>query len=92
MEYCRIHRDNDTIVFFIMEHFTSPTEGANIKVRVEKYGDMDAYAIFTLPAYYCSHAFGFTERELDDFADFLRDNAVTIWDMARGYIRAEGVS
>ena len=53
---------------------------------------MDTYAVFTLPAYYCSHAYGFTERELDELGDFLKNNAVTIWDMARGNIRAEGVA
>lgn len=91
MEYCRIHRDNDTIIVFIVNQNCSATVGDNLNVRLEKLGDMDTYALFTLPAYYCTHAYGFTERELDEWADFLRDNALTLWRMARGEIHAEGI-
>ena len=92
MEYCRIHRDNDTLIVFIMKHYETDTSGEHVEIRVERKDDMDTYALFTLPAYYCSHAYGFTERELDELGDFLKNNAVTIWDMARGNIRAEGVA
>lgn len=91
MEYCRIHRDSDTIVVFIVNQNCSANIGDNLNVRLEKQGDMDTYAMFVLPAYYCTHAYGFTERELDEFAEFLKDNAPTLWRMARGEINAKGI-
>ena len=66
--------------------------GENIEIRVEKENNMDVYARFILPANYCTHSYGFTETELFQIEDFLRDNAVSIWDMARGIIHAESVA
>ena len=57
--------------------------GEHVEMRVEKEEDMDVYAEFTLPAYYCHHAYGFKETELMEIKKFLKNNAVLIWDMAR---------
>ena len=63
-EYCRLHKENGTLVFAIMRLWETQENGENLEVRIEKEDDMDTYAEFTLPAYYCHHAYGFKETEL----------------------------
>ena len=89
MEYCKIYGDDANIIVYIMNMYEDRDGGDHISVRIEKEGDLETYAKFDLPANYCTHAYGFSETELMKFKKFLLNNAVTIWDMARGYIRAE---
>ena len=84
MEYCKVYEDDDrTIVYYIMGMWEDEQTGEHVEMRVEKEEDMDVYAEFTLPAYYCHHAYGFKETELMEIKKFLKNNAVLIWDMAR---------
>ena len=92
MEFCRVHKDNYILIYFIVSFYYSETSGEHIEMRVEKDVDSDVYAEFTLPAYHCHHAYGFTEAELDKIEHFLRNNAVSIWDMAREGNHAESIA
>ena len=92
MEYCKIHTEDSLLIVAIMNIWETEDRGMNLEIRVEKAGDMDTYAEFTLPAYHCHHAYGFKESELMKLEKFLRDNAVTIWRMGKGEIVAEGVA
>lgn len=92
MEYCRVHTEDCTLIVAIMNLWETDDRGENLEVRIEKEGDMDTYAEFTLPAYHCHHAYGFKETELMKLERFLRDNAVTIWRMGKGEIVAEGTA
>ena len=92
MEYCKIHTEDALLVVAIMNLWETEDRGMNLEVRIEKDGDMDPYAEFTLPAYHCHHAYGFKETELIKLEKFLRDNAVTIWRMGKGEIVAEGTA
>lgn len=92
MEYCKIYGEKDNLLIYIMKMYEDRDGGDNIEIRAEKENNMDVYARFVLPANYCTHAYGFTETELFQIEDFLRDNAVSIWDMARGIIHAESVA
>ena len=82
-EYCKLHKKNHTLIFIIMRLWETKESGENIEMRVECEQDMDVYAEFTLPTYHCHHAYGFKETELMEIKNFLKDNAVLIWDMAR---------
>ena len=90
MEYCKIYDSNGNILFNIMGIYADHNGQEHIEMRIEKENNMDTYARFILPANYCTHAYGFTEAELAKFKKFLRNNALTIWDMARGNIYVEG--
>ncbi|MBR2216009.1 MAG: hypothetical protein IJ849_09655 [Selenomonadaceae bacterium] len=93
MEYCKIHpNDSTTLIVGIVRLWESEERGSNMEVRIEKEGDMDTYAEFTLPAYHCHHAYGFKETDIMRLEKFLRDNAVTLWRMGRGEIIAESVA
>ncbi len=92
MKFCKIYGENDNLLIYIMKLYEDRDGGENIEIRVEKENNMDVYARFILPANYCTHSYGFTETELFQIEDFLRDNAVSIWDMARGIIHAESVA
>ena len=64
MEYCKIHRDDSTLIVAIMNIWETTERGENLEIRIEKMEDMDTYAEFTLPAYHCHHAYGFKETAL----------------------------
>ncbi len=87
-EYCKLHKAKHTLIFSIMRVWETMEQGENLEMRIECEDDMDIYAEFTLPAYYCHHAYGFKETELMEIKNFLKDNAVMIWRMARGEICA----
>lgn len=90
MEYCKLYEpDGSRIVVYIVKMYEDRDGADHLSVRIEKEGDLDTYARFDLPANYCTHAYGFTETELMRFKKFLLNNALTLWDMARGNIRAE---
>ena len=90
MEYCKLYRDDGNIQINIMRLYHDNNGCEHIEIRIEKENDMETYARFLLPANYCSHAYGFPETELMKIKKFLINNALAIWDMARGNIRAEG--
>lgn len=87
-EYCRLHKENGTLVVAIMRLWETPENGENLEIRIENEDNMDTYAEFTLPAYHCHHAYGFKETELMEIKNFLKDNAVLLWRMARGELCA----
>ncbi|MBO6179381.1 MAG: hypothetical protein J6O04_09415 [Selenomonadaceae bacterium] len=90
MQYCKLYREGGNLLINIMELYTDGNGCEHIEIRVEKENDLETYARFTLPANYCTHAYGFLETDLMKIKKFLLNNALTIWDMARGNIRAEG--
>ena len=90
MEYCKLYNSNGNLFFNIMSIYSDNNGQEHIEMRIEKENDMETYARFILPANYCTHAYGFSEAELAKLKIFLRNNALTIWDMARGSINAEG--
>lgn len=87
-EYCRLHKENGTLVVTIMRLWETPENGENLEIRIENEDNMDTYAEFTLPAYHCHHAYGFKETEIMEIKNFLKDNAVLLWRMARGELCA----
>ena len=58
-EYCKLHKAKHTLIFSIMRVWETMEQGENLEMRIECEDDMDIYAEFTLPAYYCHHAYGF---------------------------------
>ena len=86
MEFCKVYEDdNKTLTYSIVDFGNSEKTGSHIEMRVERDEDTDTYAEFSLPSYHCHHAYGFKESELRQIETFMRNNAVSIWDMARGY-------
>ena len=84
VQFCKIYADdNNTLTYSITDHYTSPTTGEHVEMRIEKDENTDIYAEFTMPALHCHHAYGFSEDELFRIEQFLKNNAVLIWDMAR---------
>lgn len=71
-----------------MRLWETPENGENLEIRIENEDNMDTYAEFTLPAYHCHHAYGFKETEIMEIKNFLKDNAVLLWRMARGELCA----
>ena len=92
MQFCKVYKDDYILVYYIVSYYISDTSGEQIEMRVEKEGKPDIYAEFILPAYHCHHAYGFTEAELDKIERFLRNNAVSIWDMGREEHHAESIA
>ncbi|MBR3457542.1 MAG: hypothetical protein IKH16_05235 [Selenomonadaceae bacterium] len=91
VEYCKLYREDGNVLVHIMDLYADSNGQEHIEIRMEKDNDAEAYARFILPANYCTHAYGFSETELMKLKKFLRNNALTIWDMARGNIHAESV-
>jgi len=89
MQYCKLYREDGNLYIHIMSMYEDRDGGDHIEVRIEKENDLDTFAKFVLPANYCTNSYGFKETELAALKKFLLNNAVGIWDMARGYIRAE---
>jgi hypothetical protein len=83
MEYCKIYRETDTIIVYIMKEWETESMGEHLEVRIEKDGDTDVFAEFSLPVYNCHHSYGFSDSDLIYFEKFLRNNALTIWEMWR---------
>ncbi|MBR3622732.1 MAG: hypothetical protein IKN43_05220 [Selenomonadaceae bacterium] len=84
MQYCKLYRSDGNALINIMDLYTDSNGQEHIEIRIEKENDMDSYARFILPANCCTHAYGFPETELMYLKKFLRNNALTIWDMAKG--------
>ncbi|MBR1884768.1 MAG: hypothetical protein IJ812_00020 [Schwartzia sp.] len=91
MEYCKLYGRDKNILVHIMGLYEDRDGGDHVSIRIEKENDVEVYAKFDLPANFCTHAYGFSETELMKFKKFLQNNAMTIWDMARGNLRAESV-
>ena len=63
-----------------------------IEIRAEREDNPDVYAGVTLPGYYGYHAHGFSEQEILRLQKFLRNNAVSIRNMARENFYAKSAS
>ncbi|MBR2215231.1 MAG: hypothetical protein IJ849_05680 [Selenomonadaceae bacterium] len=86
MEFCRVYEDdNNTLTYSITDYWDSAKTGQHVEMHIERDEDPEVYAEFSLPAYHCHHAYGFKDSDLTRIEEFLRNNAVSIWDMARGY-------
>ena len=83
MEFCKSYNEKATLIYHIVRFWEGEKTGEHVEMRVEKENEPDVYAEFTLPAYHCHHAYGFKESELDGIETFMRNNSVSIWDMAR---------
>ena len=92
MQFCKIYRDEGNIGIYIMGMYEDDSGADKIEIRAEREDNPDIYASFTLPGYFCHHAYGFSETDIMKLQKFLKNNAVSIWDMARGLIHAESAS
>ena len=89
MQFCKIYRDDGNICIFIMNMYEDESGMDKIEIRAEREDDPDIYAGVTLPGYYCHHAYGFSEQEILRLQKFLKNNAVSIWNMARENLYAK---
>lgn len=81
MEYCKINMKDGWWVYYITNHYEDRDGGDNLSVRVEKENDPAAFADWRLPDISCTHSCGFTEDDLMEIENFLRDNESIMWDM-----------
>ena len=73
--------------FYIVNRYEDRDGGDNLSIRVEKENDASAFSDWRLPDVSCTKSFGFSEEDLLEIENFLRDNESIMWDMVN---RKEG--
>jgi len=80
MLYARVYLNNDAWEYHILRRYEDRDGGQNLAVRVERLQNPDAFCEWRLPDVICDKSFGFSEQELLDINEYLRDNESIMWD------------
>ncbi len=83
MLYSKINMHDGWWDFYILRQYEDRDGGDNLSVRVEKESDENAFADWRLPDITCEKSFGFSEDDLLESENFLRNNESIMWDMYR---------
>lgn len=80
MLYSKIFTDKGTIEVYIVREYKDRDGGDNLDIHVECAEDRSRYADWRLPDVACTHSYGFSEDEIFEMEDYLRDNESIMWD------------
>lgn len=83
MLYSEINMPDGWWAFYITNKYEDRDGGDNLSVRVEKESDAKAFSEWRLPDVSCIKSYGFSEDDLMEIENFLRDNESIMWDMYR---------
>ena len=83
MLYSKVNMHDGWWDFYIVRQYEDRDGGDNLSVRVEKESDSTAFADWRLPDIACEKSFGFSEEDLLESENFLRNNESIMWDMYR---------
>ena len=80
MLYARMYPKDDIWEIYILRQYEDRDGGQNLAVRVERRNNRAAFCEWRLPDVICDKSFGFSEQEIFDIEDYLRDNESIMWD------------
>ncbi len=80
MLYARVYFKDDVWEYHITKEYEDRDGGSNLAVRIERKQDPRAFCEWRLPDVICDKSFGFSEQEILDIEDYLRDNESIMWD------------
>lgn len=87
MLYALLFEPIGTLEFHIVREYVDRDGGDNLIVSVEKKENRQVCCEWILPDIFCRKAYGFTDDELFDIEEYLRDNESIMWDDWRDYQR-----
>ncbi len=80
MLYATDYVQGDAWMYYITKEYEDRDGGWNLSVRVERKKDVKAFAEWRLPDVVCDRTYGFSEQELLEMEEYLRDNESIMWD------------
>ncbi len=89
MLYSKMNMHDGWWDIHIVNRYEDRDGGDNLSVRAEKEENPSAFAEWRLPDVACEKSFGFSEEDILELENFLRNNESIMWDM---YARKGGMA
>lgn len=80
MLYCKVFGKEKTYVYLLIREYEDRDGGDNLIVRVEIEENPEVFCEWRLPDVFCYKSYGFSEDEIFEIKEFIRDNEMIMWD------------